>query len=207
MDANILSGLVDGLSGLGKYLTGTEQINNASDYESSILTQAGQQALQAGQYSAAVYRQAKVINDQTVQYNLSVEQYNANIQNDAMSKNMRNMFATNRAMMGGSGISFGSGSYMSVQAAALDNMTNKAIQMNNASVQRQKMISYQGLLTDYNYENNARQAEYQAQVSQVNYENQAKAAQYKAELANESNASSGIGSLVSVGQSLIGAFK
>lgn len=203
LTGDFFSGISKGFEGLGTIFSGMSATSAAADYSSALLNQSGQEALQAGQYTAGVYRQAEQITRNTTEYNIAAERYNYARQNDATSRQLKDMFSSNRAMMGASGIGLGSGSYLSVQSAVLDRMTSQAIQMHNATIQRQKMIDYNGMLTEYDYENKAVQAEYSAKVQDVNYRNQAQAEQYKAEVANSQASSAGFSQILGIGKNIL----
>jgi hypothetical protein len=194
----LFTGLIGGIQGLTTILQGQgmvnagygqaqlgQSINTAgATFAAAGIRQAAQVATQGGAYSAAVYRQASAQSVQEASYEIDIDRYNTANQNDALSRQIQEVFSTNRATMAANGFSAASGSYLSVQSAALDRLTTQVIQNHNAAIQRQKNINYQGLLSSYNFENQARGSEYQAAVQSVQLENQARGTEYQAQLNN-----------------------
>ncbi len=186
-DSNLISLLpqfIKGFQGLTLINEGAQIQVDGANLQADADRGAGQQALQGGQYSAGVYRQAGNAAIAEANYNVALNQINTARQNNALAKQTIQVNSTNRVTQAKSGFSFGSKSYLAVQANVLDNVTQQVVQLRNSAKQREQQITYEGLLTNQAYENKARSAEYQGQAAQVAAENRARASEYSGEVAS-----------------------
>ncbi len=155
-------------------------------YQKQVLQQAQEVAKEGGNYSAEVYSNAGAAATAVANYNRALDVVDTNKQLDAMGRQIRDLYSTNTASMGTSGISLGSKSYLQVMADSMSTYERNLVGIRNTALQRQQGIIYQGNLTAVEYNNNANAAKYSASLAQYNYNNEIDAADYQARIAQYS---------------------
>lgn len=151
-------------------------------YQKQILDQSKEIADEGGQYSAEVYANAGAAAMAVSTYNKALDVVDTNRSLDAMGRQMRDLFNSNTASMGPSGISLGSKSYLAVTSDVMGTYEKQLVQIRASALQRQQGIMYQGNVAATEYSNNSQAAKYSAQLAKRQYDNQIAAADYQSRL-------------------------
>lgn len=155
-------------------------------YQKNVLEQSKTIAQEGGQYTAEVYSNAGSAAIAVANYNRALQEVDTNQALDAMGRQIKNLFSSNQASMGTSGISLGSKSYLAVTSDAMATYERSLVQIRNGALRRQQGIMYEGNLTATEYMNNANAAKYSANIATYNYDNQIASADYQARIAQYS---------------------
>ena len=163
-------------------------------------------ATQGGQYSADVYRSYESAVQNQTAYSIAVSRSNFARSQQVLGQQITSQMTHNQAVMGNSGLSYGSKSYLAVANSNLHAAETQIVNMNNIQLANEQELAYQGAISQTRLENQARGAEYagQVQASQALYSAQVKSAlaNYEGEAAAYSATSS---SYKDIGTALGGA--
>lgn len=155
-------------------------------YQKDVLNRSKEVAQSGADYTAQVYSNAGSAAIAIANYNKALDEVDTNKSLDAMGKQIRNLYSTNRALMGTSGTGFGSKSYLAVTSEAMSTFEKSLVQIRNSAMQRQQQTMYEGNLTATEYMNNANAAKYSATIAKYNYDTQIAGADYQARIAQYS---------------------
>lgn len=140
-----------------------------SQYASNLALQGGQIAAQfatlGGAMDAQRYRMEGDAAVAEANYNISLNDYNVNRQFDSLQRNMQDVFSSNKAVQGASGLSMGSHSYLAVTNAAMSQYERNIIQLHNNGLIKDNALRYVGQVQQTETENQALTAEYGAKVT------------------------------------------
>ncbi len=153
-----------------------ESFNAAGSIAVQGFNYAAQAARGGANLNAAVYRNSGKAALTVADYNESLNRQEESRASDALARQIAPLMSTNRATAAQNGFSFGSGSYLAVTSQVMSNLESQIRQDRNTAKQQRDQIHYEGLLTNMQYENQARAAEYAGETAATSYEYQAKAA-------------------------------
>jgi hypothetical protein len=183
MGANLAGQALGNLAGGGSaqqkaFQEAMDTIKAGTKLKVGIYKQAGQQATQGAAFEARIDRTAGDIAVLTSNWNIASEQAATEKASDALGQELRTSISSNIATAGSMG-NLGSKSTMAVNNDLIAAAERNDRQTRNDSTMKQSMIRYEGLLTQMQYENQARGAEYQGALTAQSYKNQELAAQYE----------------------------
>jgi hypothetical protein len=246
-DNSLFTNALQGISGMFMTQAGADQQSAGYNMSANANIMSGQAALQGSQFSAnlaiqggqvaaalaiqganmdaARYQMAGSAAIAEGNYNVSLDQFNQNYKNDALAKQINDTFSSNRAIMGSSGISLGSKSYLAVTAATMSTFERQTVQMHNDSIVRERGLMYTSQVQATDAENQARTAlyegataatmdnykgavsaavnTYQGQVANQQYQYQSEVDSYKSDLAQSQAFSSNLTSGIKMASTLL----